>query len=294
MATTRLALVATVAVLLAGCASAPPAGSPATGLTEPAYTLLLGPGRSDEQALDRAELVLTGRCMRDRGLPYPVRNLTDTVDVDREWRPDLARRAERGYRIGESLAERPLTGVDAYVAGLPGPARTRYTTALSGSTRASADLAGVRVTYPVDGCAAVARAQLYGDPGTAVAATVLPQRVLLSLQDDLVRRPEWAAAVRGWAACMAGRGFPYRDFAAARAAVAAGYRTAPARAPARELAVASADGRCVFDSGLAATAERLLRPAASALPAGVLAELDRLAAARAGALGRAGRPELSR
>lgn len=289
MATVRLALAAAVTVLLAGCASAQPAGGPAVALTEPAFTLLVGSAdvRTELQALDTAELVLTGRCMRARGLRYPADNLTDTVQADQDWRPDLARRATRGYRIGESRARRPVTGVDAYVAALPEPARSRYTTALAGSVRGSADLAGVRATYPLDGCTARARARLFGDPGTAVAVTVVPEQVLLGLYAGATRRPEWSAALRRWAACMAARGHPYRDFAAARAAVAAGYRTAPAGARARELTVAVADGRCVLDTGFRDTAERLFRDAAADLPADLLGRLDRLAAVRAVALGRA-------
>ena len=292
-------VVATLTVLLAGCASTQPAspavrepGSAATGpaptLTARALDLAVRaePYQEEQLLLSRAERVLTRGCMIKEGYPYPVTG-TDAV-LDDPWRPDLDGRRRHGY----GFAQPSPSTASQYPPGLTKSQRAAYARALSGDSGSRATLrlsSGPRFTFATTGCIAESRVRLYGDAIDAARVDYVPQETYNALLPHVTNDPDMHKATRKWSQCMHGRGHPYASTSAARAAASSAHNTGRPAGDARqfEIQVAVADGECALAVGFPQLMDELGRRHADNLTADQRRDLNTAADLRAAGLRRA-------
>ncbi|MFD7293560.1 hypothetical protein ACFV9W_09750 [Streptomyces sp. NPDC059897] len=170
--------------------------------------------------LDRAEQLLTGRCMARHEQPYrpgraPRPDEMRTVGLvldDVGW----ARRNGYGDRF-DRVAERER-GQDrntAHLRGLSPEARTHWERTLFGpadSRTVSVRLpSGGRTGTSLEGCLASAREQLYGDLRAWFRASKTAQGLTPLYADKVTRDPRYTTAVGWWSRCMRGKGLSYRS-----------------------------------------------------------------------------------
>ncbi|WP_220213021.1 hypothetical protein [Streptomyces sp. WELS2] len=228
----------------------------------PLHAYLPDPEAGGAKAVDRAQWILTGKCMLRLGFTsftafdvrsvestYPVRQGTPTgggrVGDDSPYGvddPDLA--ATYGYhgRPGQESAEQPLEwAADQY------PALTgRFGT--GDSRRAHGH------PIPEGGCMGEARRKIYGaEPEPAEIGGVRltgPYTVAMKLWADAHARARkdaaWKQADRAWAQCMKEQGLHYPDPERASTDLA-WFRTD--KPSAKERKTAAADARCKLDTG---------------------------------------------
>jgi hypothetical protein len=211
-------------------------------------------------------------------------------------RSDLAARARFGYGLfdtytpagelaasGGPNAERDT----AYIATLTPRQRNRYSTALFGPNSApegTVKYGGMVLTYGTVGCQARADATIYGSVRAALRVLLVGQSLYASLakQTDAATRASLAA----WSKCLdAATG---RYFASANAPIAYMQQLYAQRGPtpamhAYERALATKDGRCQYQSGLAENYAAAFRRLSNGLPvSAVRAIAQSLAVDRAG------------
>jgi hypothetical protein len=162
----RIALVLTVLIVLAGCASSPPAQqarqTPSSAM--PSLTLAQSVLASNAPSLrenwyrNRAEQQLTAQCMKRRGYVYPIPTTGPVPSLNTITQFALGRGYPATYGVTqESLITTPPSDPEA---GQPG-----YEFALDGpaSSLRKLNFPGVfSVTYETGGCQGSARSQLYG------------------------------------------------------------------------------------------------------------------------------------
>ncbi|MBU2668098.1 hypothetical protein KOI35_31770 [Actinoplanes bogorensis] len=264
MKRTSVLIASAVTVLVCG-ACAPRAGTaPAAPLTAAAVDLVTDSGtRPGRKVLTAtAEEEVTRRCMAGWGEPYRPYVPPLATGDDEHRLIDLPKRRARGYELSRP-AEQP--------AAVPGTDRASYHQALFGDSARDLTLTlpdRSTLSFPSTGCIAQARAALYSDVLRWARVDSVPQILGNRLRGQVSSDPSLAAATHRWADCMRSNGFPYASPAAAREA---------AGVPAREVAIAVADGECDLRAHLTGTELALRRRAAAGLPADDRRELNELA-----------------
>jgi hypothetical protein len=297
--TQTAALVCLVAVLtLAGCTKQPASGKAevvldATALDAAART---GSYVEDEKRLDRAERVLTQRCMSARGFPYSDTQSNTVAAHDDEWHPDLESRRRAGYGLiigytpdaGQSLR----SDSDREVSRWPADQQAAYQQALMGTDekRAWIDLrGGHRFTFPTDGCIAESRGQLYGTPHIAARVFYVLQDIARRIDQQVRADPTYMAAIPVWADCIQRHGHHYTSPSHAKTELGQTYSRLGATPALREgeIEIAVTDATCAHDAGLPTIGAALAKKYAETLTGDDRADLQTLAASRAAAARRA-------
>ncbi|MEJ2854197.1 MULTISPECIES: hypothetical protein [unclassified Saccharothrix] len=267
-------------VVLAGCASARPAGgAAAVVLDRAALDLVAGTGTvaADDRLLRSAEDELIRRCMTAAGWPeQPEPPAGPSVDShDDERHPDREKRSVIGYGFH-----------DAYrgASPVPEPEPPAKQLALLGThaARSHIDLpSGRRFDFSTDGCLAEARAALYGTPERAARSFYTVQDAALALAPRIPADPDYRRGLDAWSTCMAERGHHHPTPTAARTAMSDRYR-AEGVSPAlreQEVALAVADADCALTAGLPQLGETVVERLVAGLPEAdraVLAEASRI------------------
>jgi hypothetical protein len=148
---------------------------------------------------------------------------------------------------------------------------------------------GPKFTFDTTGCIAESRIGLYGDVIDAARVAYVPQEVYNAIYEQVVNDEATRTAVREWAGCMAGYGFPYNSPATARAAIGEAYDgPAPVGHKRRlEMEVAVADGECVFAVGLPDVVDQIGRRCVQGLAPELRQDLNLATRLRTDALERA-------
>ncbi|MGC8917848.1 hypothetical protein [Streptomyces griseoaurantiacus] len=249
-------LLATTATGCAGGTSAPDPAARAGGSA--AHRAAGDPQRT----LHLAEQLLVRTCMKKRGHEYwveppPPKDLAARFPLvvdDPAW--------ARAHGYGTDLRPRREAEVRAdpnqkYFRSASAANRSDLVRDLNGPEPRglSARLPnGMRVTHSDRGCQAAAQRELYGDlkawfRATRVTGALDGMRLGLVTADKRYR-----TALAPWARCMRGKGHPYADPAASRAAATRADRRWP---HAKEVRLASAEAACAASSGLADVARAL-------------------------------------
>ncbi|MEV5438754.1 hypothetical protein AB0K80_22490 [Streptomyces sp. NPDC052682] len=278
-----------VAALLGGCAQGGPDGS---GVPRP----VPGSARAQDDLLKRAESALVGRCLTERHIPPPAapRRPVDAGRAAREADPGGQRSFPYGiddpaWAAAHGFGGTAGTGTDAPAARrAPRPGSTaarreqRLADALFGTGRPELSTrteTGHVVRAHSDGCLARAQRVLYGDQGRWFRTEVAVNNLEAAAHQRVTRDPEYRAALRRWARCVAPV-HPVKDPGELRAAWQRRARDlAPREAFELQRRYAVAEARCVRGTGLAATGARLERHHAAEVRAGyagLIAEHRRL------------------
>ncbi|MEW2417265.1 hypothetical protein AB0953_26560 [Streptomyces sp. NPDC046866] len=258
------ACAAAAVLALGGCGPArggEPA-APAPGVREP--------GAAEQRVLARAEQVLIGRCMGERGFAYAVTEPPDPQAEGARSFPygidDVAWARAHGYGGAEERRAEQARRDDPnqrYFRQLSPDRRAAARTALMGPSPEGLTAeapTGMTITASTRGCTAQAQRALYGDLAAWFRVKVVTMN-LRPVREARVRKdPRYADAVAQWAACMAAAGRPYPTPDASRQA-AAGYREAlpPAEADAAEAGLAVVEATCATGTPLARVSRTLDR-----------------------------------
>jgi hypothetical protein len=221
--------------------------------------------------LSLAEQQLITRCMAGQGWTYwPAEPAPVTDPID------LPYRRTHGYGLNDPSVTPPPAG--------PRDDDPGFEKALSGSAPAYRQITlpnGSTLGYPTTGCLAQARASLYGDDTTWARADSVTQILSNTVLTQAGRDPILTKTIERWAGCMKAAGFTYQSPGAALSALTAVHPRA------REIAVATADGKCQLQVGLPAADQAARRATAAALPVAQRRELLDLARAHCHAYRRA-------
>jgi hypothetical protein len=273
---TRKWICATVAALAAisGCTAQhvpPPPGAdaaraPSAELTARAVLTLTGTSLRQEWDIARAQQQFVVRCMNSQGLRY----LTSSQGPEPTLRTVTAtalgsgRPATYGITLGSPGGKTGPGPEDQYVSRLPGPARTRYTAAYSGTAPAQGTLvlpSGMVIHYGTSGCLAQARAELFGSVRAAIADMYLPADTEILFDRFLDSDRPYLTTLHIWQHCMATAGW---HFATPRAAIlsiaslAARPGTSATKLNTRQTALADQDVTCNAHSQLRAHTQQQL------------------------------------
>ncbi|MFI7141348.1 hypothetical protein ACIBQ5_27565 [Streptomyces massasporeus] len=265
----RLSTVATVlltlALALTGCgpaqkpaAEAPPSAPEGASLTEAQLAVI-----------DRAELVLTKKCMARHGHPYWV---APSMRADELRAPgyvldDVGWARRHGYGGGiqqKALAAKRHDRNITYRAGLSEAEARAYVRALSGGPGTPLLTTplpgGGKVRASNGGCEADAKKRLYGDPSVWFRADKTATNLTPLYVPRLLRDERFTKAQRLWAVCMRRAGHSYPDPTAIRSALPRLTQGLDAgRAHTAEVRLAVAEATCARSTGFAETARRLER-----------------------------------
>lgn len=243
---------------------------------------------SDDQAvLLFAESVLTSRCMEDAGFTYEA--LDYGVVLDRmQQSADDAQREQFPYVStleGLPYANRsegtPSDPNEAYIRSLDDGTRAVYGDALQGDIqdRVEVVVLGSTTGTPRGGCLSEARTALYGSLEDALTSLILSGNIAPAAHARTRSDPAVLEAMGSWARCMAGVGFDFADFGAARAAATA--------RPDDAERIARVDGECTAGSDLATTYAAAFERARSSIVDANIGQFEASRAARSGAVERA-------
>lgn len=287
--------VAVLIIALSGCAAPQPDNPAPSGsaddavLTPAAADLVVRaePFRVDQWRLLRAELELTRRCLKARGLDYPTPSGGVNTDDD-EWRPNLDVRRVHGYGLSAAVSDPAQPAAD------PATAQPGYEQALFGEPGRTATLSlrsGPRFTFPTTGCIAQSRSELYGDVMDAARVSYWPQEAYNAVRPHIETDPAMRAAIERWAQCMRDHGHPFSTMTQARDAVAERYKASGASTDNRrfEVGVAVDDAGCARDAGIPSVVDQVGRRWADRLPPEQRRDLNRATRLRTAALARATR-----
>jgi hypothetical protein len=275
------AFLLTAVVVLAGCASAQPAGGAAgVVLDRAALNLVAGTGTvpTDDRLLRSAEDEQVRRFLTAAGWPeQPQPPAGPSVDSrDDERHPDREKRAAIGYGFHD--AYRGVNPAAVPEGDAESPAKQL---ALMGTqaARSHIDLpSGRRFDFSTDGCLAEARAALYGTPERAAWSFYAVQDATLALEPRIAADNDYRRGLAAWSTCMAGRGHHHPTPTAARTAMSARYR-AEGVSPAlreQEVTLAVADADCAVAADLPRLGEAAVGRLVARLP-----EAERAALAEA-------------
>lgn len=249
---TALLLVACTAPSLPA-ATSPPSASDLRGST--LIALLYEPW-----VLVRAERLVTSRCMREAGFPYP-----DPPSFGGAGRAGfvvggalIVRRAQRsGYALGS------LEGLDGSGVGVPNaldPAARRALSPRHGE-RAHVVIDGIRFSAPRRGCVASGRAAVYGSVRSYLRAWYWPQVLRAGLLEYLplaVASAEVRAAQARYSRCMTSAGYAVRDPRHAHEIARSRFSDEERKPSAAEVRMAVADARCQRRSEIYETVQSAL------------------------------------
>lgn len=296
---TAIAVLVVGVLPLAGCTAQQPASGSESGRLDAVAHGAAARTESyteDEARLNRAERVLTRRCMSGRGLPYSDPQVATVAAHDDEWHPDLESRRRMGYGLFDGYApgaERsPQSESDREVERWPTDRQAAYERALMGTDgeRGWIDLrGGMRFTFPTDGCIAESRGRLYGSPHTAARIFYVLQDIARRIDHEVRADPAYAQALLDWSGCMERRGYDHVSPSRAKAELGDAYQRVGATPEMRRLEIetAVADATCATDTGLPAVGAALASRHAEMLTTDDRDDLRRLSASRAAAVHRA-------
>ncbi len=251
-----------VGVLGVGCSRSTPSsdqqGSPSVSVDGSVF------GTRDEQAvLHLAEQTLIGRCMIELGFEFQVASLpNDTLMAEPYGHDDVELSRSEGYGLERSSATRNESGEvpnvtdpnAAYTASLSPGRHQAFTEALFGpptGRSGSADLPdGTSIGFPLEGCLADARGELYDDGEAYMSAVSIIDNLATEVQTRVTAHDDYIRARDQWRRCMKDRGYAVeRPSDAVDLAFAEGNLS--------EIEIAVADAECSQSSSLVTTAERL-------------------------------------
>jgi hypothetical protein len=110
-------------------------------------------------------------------------------------------------------------------------------------------LDGTEVRFPLTGCVAAAREELYGGNARYMVTSLFVENLRGEIERRVLADERYRAVLGAWRQCMRGAGHPVRDAGAAARVVL--------RRPDVEREVAVADATCSRRTGLTATGRRL-------------------------------------
>ncbi|MFE6282150.1 hypothetical protein [Streptomyces sp. NPDC057877] len=281
------------ALLLAALAACGPGRGTAGPDAGPARALPRQVTAEESATLRRAELVLERRCMRRAGfrlpaVPEPARTGPPPPPM-RLVLADTAWARAHGYgslvrASGRDAAPRAEDPVDTYVRGLTPQRRAAALRAWQGGGRDTVEVtlpSGMTTGRSTRGCTSEARGELYGDFRTWFGADAVDRDIVTLALSRAETDPAFTGALRGWAACMAGRGLPHASPQHLRAALGA------SATEAEEVRYAVAEAECAVASGLAEAAADAERRHLAALRARYRADVTNARAMRLAALAKA-------
>ena len=267
-------------------------------MTDAEVAVLTNSGRNPRALaqINNAVEVLVQRCMKSRGFKYyPV----FMSAADEGGYPGLAGvpQAPIGLAAREANGygfSRPMRAKERSYGG-QAPSRNekyaktagrQYVLALQGSTKDRVSFTfpgGMSGSVVGGGCAAAAQRRIYGSVLNHVLATTGSDELTAYLLNAVTADPKFAAVVDKWAACMAGRSFPYSSpenlWNSLASKIDTGKRTPALRN--LEIRVSLADYQCAKAVALVPTVRALqahhARNYSKAL-AGYLAKLTRIEA----------------
>ncbi|CAM5374918.1 hypothetical protein [Streptomyces coeruleorubidus] len=262
---TRFAAAVIITATAAGCTA-----SATTGPSGNSGSSSTGQGRdltdAEQVVVERAEGLLTKKCMASRGFSYWVGPIA-SVDERKTAvyvLDDLAWVRKHGYggRLVRA-AERAGNPNFAYSNAFPREDRVRYTRALEGmpSDTVSVELPrGGTVEGPAGGCRAEAQGELYGDHETWFRVSTITENLAPLFLPDLMKDKRFVHALASWSSCMRKKGHDYRSPEHLRLELARSTDAmSDGKAHAVEVELATAEAVCAGEdaSGLAATARDL-------------------------------------
>lgn len=205
----------------------------------------------EQAALVYAESVLTARCMQALGFPYETpqysalleRTQTSAADARRSQFPYAAELEGIPY---EPIVEAaPFDPNEAYIRSLDETALAAYGDALQGDIQDRVEVMalGNSAATPREGCVSEARTELYGSLEAALTSLILAGNLTPAAHSRARTEPDVVDAMKAWADCMRGVGFPFTEFEQASAAALA--------QPDDADRIARADDQCTRESELA-------------------------------------------
>ncbi|MFG2616735.1 hypothetical protein ACGFXC_03865 [Streptomyces sp. NPDC048507] len=222
------------------------------------------PTAGQSRLLERAEQVLIGRCMANRGFRYAV---TEPPPAQRSFPyglDDVEWARAHGYGGRDDRAAEAARLADPnqrYFHGLSARGRAAARTALMGASPVGLTATaptGTTLTASPDGCIARAERSLYGDLAAWFRVKVVTMNIRPAQEAKVRADPRYAEAVGAWAACMRAAGRPYGSPDDSRAAAAAFARELPPdRADAAESALAVAEATCATGTALSRVSHAL-------------------------------------
>ncbi|MEU8465952.1 hypothetical protein [Streptomyces sp. NPDC029003] len=263
------ALAAAVALAMCtGCGTEGRAArDPGPGATGAARAAAVELTAGQSRLLERAEQVLIGRCMAQRGFRYAVTEPPPQARAKRSFPyglDDVAWARAHGYGGRDDRASEAARRADPnqrYFHGLSARGRAAARTALMGASPAGLTATaptGTTLTASPDGCIARAERSLYGDLAAWFRVKVVTMNIRPAQEAKVRADPRYAEAVGAWAACMRAAGRPYASPDDSRAAAAAfAEELPPDRADAAESALAVAEATCATGTGLSRVSQAL-------------------------------------
>ncbi len=259
---------------------------------------------ADRLMLSAAEALLTTRCMNDAGFKYypgvplaspPTPLAMDLYTVDGRPPPEaanLAARSRVGYGLFAfftALGRQAASGGpnvqrnQRYVASLGAAAQRRYDAVLLGvgSPQRTVAFHDITLSYTNAGCHSRALAKLYGSVRMAELATAIGEYAFGLVDAQTKANQGVRVRLAAWSNCFVGSTHmrvanPNDAAALAQERYA---RVGPTRtAHTYERALAVADGRCQYSSGLAQTFSATFHALANALPHSLARTVERSAA----------------
>jgi hypothetical protein len=253
------------------------------------YSFLTRTGRfaTDAEMITSAEQRLIAQCMHTHGYPYflaPARpgvlDGGDAPDVvtaaETEEAQVVGRREREGYGLSELLHKaRSSTREMTYLRHLAPRQAEQYMQALAGppGSFTKGALPGGFYSYSPLGCSSKALSTLYSSANTGLKIVYLPETLALELSGKASSESEFTRATRRWSACVLRQtDRRFNDSMEAEQSFAARYRMQAMGTTLRseERAVAVADARCSFETGLLATEDDLMHRLAVRLPSPTL------------------------
>ncbi len=220
--------------LAAGCVSSssgtgPAATGPAVPLSAAEIAVLTNSGGTAPVGaeLNNAVEILTGRCMRAKGLIY-YPELEDVATATAQTLPELplyrslADRQSNGYgayavalqeaQSGHGTASPPNVPEQLYVASLSGAAYARYWAAWIGPESSSVNITlpgGTQTSIPSGGCRGAAVRSIYGSVANWIQSSNGAELITKHLTFLVQSNPRYVAVVGKWSQCMARSGYQY-------------------------------------------------------------------------------------
>jgi len=219
--------------LAAGCSSpgtGPSVAGPAVPLSGAEIAVLTNSGGTAhaDAELNNAVEILTGRCMRAKGLIY-YPELENVATATAQTLPELplyrslADRQSNGYGAyaialqeaqngDHGTASPPNAPEQLYVDSLSGAASARYLAAWIGpdSSRVAVSLpGGALANIPSGGCRGAAVRSIYGSVASWIQSSNGAELITNHLSSLVESNPRFVAVLGKWSRCMAKHGYHY-------------------------------------------------------------------------------------
>lgn len=224
---------------------------------------------STDDLLHHGEQILIGRCMRAHGFDYAVGETPAQVaKIDNPTMypygiDDVAWAGKHGFvdRTSNRPGDTPAEINGRYVRDLSAQEQAAYSLALFGPRKPAVSVRlvdGKTVYAGTKGCTARAERELYGDFAAWFRASTIVDNLSLEIQPKVRSHVRYIKALRKWARCMTRLRAPADDPHHLREKFAKRSESMTRPAAQRlERQIAVKEARCVRESALAATGQRL-------------------------------------